>query len=374
MPLSAIDTISVAFEHTKQHLFRPFRFGQWLRLALLGFMTGELASGGGCNPGAFNDFKNAQTHPTGGEEFLALPHMDPRFAGHLLLLVGISLLVLCLIILVWMYVGSVYRFILIEAIITKRVSLREGWHKWQAAGRRFFLWRMVYQIGAGILFAILIGIPVGLAALLGWFNNPEAHMAPLILGAIPFVLLLLLFAIAAAVVWLLAKDFMAPIMAVENLDFADAWSRLLAMMKTDKGGYAGYIGMKIVLAIAAGILFGIAIFIAIFVMALPLALIGVMAVVAGKTVGLTWTAATVTLAILAGTFFFALIMFVSSLLSVPVTVYFPAYSIYFFASRYPKLDAWLHPAPPQPVAPPPPPPFIEPFPTPTLPPDPEPTG
>jgi hypothetical protein len=58
-------------------------------------------------------------------------------------------------------------------------------------------------------------------------------------------------------------------------------------------------------------------------------------------------------------------MLVSSLLSVPVTVYFPAYSIYFLASRYPKLDAWLHP-PPEPIAPPVS-PVLEPPPLPPLP-------
>src|SRR5271168_2876981 len=145
MPLSAIDTISVAFEHTKQQLFRPFRFGQWLRLALIGFMTGELSSGGGCNPSALNDLKKIQTQPNGGEEILQLPHMDPHLTGPVLMLVGVSLLLLSALVLVWMYVGSVYRFILIESIVTKRVSLHEGWHKWRAAGRRFFLWRLVYQ-------------------------------------------------------------------------------------------------------------------------------------------------------------------------------------------------------------------------------------
>jgi hypothetical protein len=360
MSLSAIDTISVAFEHTKQQLFRPFRWGQWLRLALLGFMTGELSSGGGCSgPSNYNFPTNTHTHPQGSEDFLPMGHMDPAIAAHIFLFAGLALLVLAAIILVWMYLGSVYRFILIESIITKRVSLREGWHKWQAAGRRFFLWRMVYQFAIGFFFAILIGIPIGIAALLGWLNNPEAHVGPLILAAIPFVLLLIAAAIAAAVVWLLAKDFMAPIMALENLDFADSWNHLLAMMKKEKGAYAGYVGMKIVLAIAAGIVFGIVIFVAILVMALPFGLVGVMAVIAGKTAGLTWTAGTITLAIVAGAMLLALLIFASSMLSVPVTVYFPAYSLYFFASRYPKLDAWLHPAPPQPAIP-----LIEPTPEP----------
>jgi len=34
-------------------------------------------------------------------------------------------------------------------------------------------------------------------------------------------------------------------------------------------------------------------------------------------------------------------------------VFFPAYSIYFFASRYPALDALLRPPPPPPPDPPP---------------------
>ena len=374
MPLSAIDTISVALEHTKQQLFRPFRWGQWLRLAVLGFMTGELSSGGGCSgPGNFNFPTNTNPHPRSSEEFLSFPHMDPRMAGHILLFAGLALLVLAVVILAWMYVGSVYRFILIESIITKRVSLREGWHKWQAAGRRFFLWRLVYQFAAGIFFAIVIGIPVAIAAALGWLSNAQGHMGALILGAVPFVFLLIALAIAAAAVWLLAKDFMAPIMALEDLDFADSWSRLLAMMKNEKGAYAGYVGMKIVLAIAAGILFGVVIFLVILIVAVPFGIVGVMAVVAGKAAGLTWTAGTITLAIVAGTFLFGLLMFVSSLLSVPVTVYFPAYSIYFFASRYPKLDAWLHPAPSQPVTPPIP-TVTEPPPTPPLSLGPEPIG
>jgi hypothetical protein len=362
MPLSAIDTISVALEHTKQQLFRPFRWGQWLRLALLGFMTGELSSGGGCSGGNnFNIPTTTQTHPRNSEEFLSLPHMDPSTMGHIFLIIGVALLFFAVIALVWMYVGSVYRFILIESIITKNVSLRAGWHKWHAAGRRFFLWRFVFQIVAFLFFGILIGVPVGIAALLGWFTDPKAHMVPLILGGILLVLLLLLLSLAAAVVFVFAKDFMAPIMALENLDFADSWNRLLAMMKQDKGGYAGYLGMKIVLAIAAGIVFGILIFVLILVSLIPVGGLAVVAVLAGKTAGLTWNAGTITLAIVAGTIFVAFVIFLSSILSVPVTVYFPAYSIYFFASRYPKLDAWLHPAPPQkPVAPP----LIEPLPTP----------
>ena len=348
MALSAIDTISLAFDHTKEHLFRPFRLGQWLRLALLGFMTGELSTGGSCNPGSLNDLKKIQDQTngtSGSEQFLPTPHIDPHLIGPIFLGLGVALLLISVLILAWMYVGSVCRFILIESVISKRVSLREGWHKWHAAGRRFFLWRLTYQIVAGIFFAILVGVPFGLAAALGWFENPEEHILPIILTAVPFAFLILLATIVAVLVWLFAKDFMAPIMAVEDLDFADAWNILLAMMKKEKGAFAGYVGMKVVLAIAAEILFGIVIFIAVLLVALPGAIAGAAAVFAGNAAGLTWTAGTITLAIVAASMLFVVVMVLSAMLSVPVTLYFPAYSIYFLASRYPKLDAWLHPPP-----------------------------
>jgi hypothetical protein len=73
------------------------------------------------------------------------------------------------------------------------------------------------------------------------------------------------------------------------------------------------------------------------------------------------------LAVVVGACALLFILYVISLISVPAVVFFPAYSIYFFASRYPALDALVHPAPPPvtPTIPPQPPP---------LPPAPEPIG
>ena len=37
------------------------------------------------------------------------------------------------------------------------------------------------------------------------------------------------------------------------------------------------------------------------------------------------------------------VLFLAALLSVPAMVFFPAYSIYFFASRYGPVNALVHP-------------------------------
>ena len=46
MPISAADSITLAVEHTKQQLFKPFRIGQWTKLAFVGLLAGELGANG----------------------------------------------------------------------------------------------------------------------------------------------------------------------------------------------------------------------------------------------------------------------------------------------------------------------------------------
>lgn len=116
--------------------------------------------------------------------------------------------------------------------------------------------------------------------------------------------------------------------------------------------------MKIALSIGVGIVIGIATFIVVFALVFPAAALGVVAVITGKAAGLTWNAGTITLAVLVGCFLFALLMYVIALISVPAFVFFPAYSIYFFAPRYRPLSLALYP--------PPAPPTLEPFPSPPL--------
>jgi hypothetical protein len=221
---------------------------------------------------------------------------------------------------------------------------------------------------------VLVGIPAGLAFAAGWFKEPKAHMVPLVLGGIFLFFAVLIFVLVLAVIFVLTKDFVIPQMALENIGVMEGWRRLWWMIKSEKGGYAAYIGMKIVMAIGAGIIVGIATVILGLIIAIPTALFGILAIVTGKTAGLTWNAYTITVAVVVGCVLFAGFLYVIALISVPVIVFFPAYSIYFFAARYPALSSVLYPppapstaqglpgaAPPRPPEPPPLPPTPEPI-------------
>jgi hypothetical protein len=385
MPVSAVDCVQPAFQHVREQLFTRFRFGQWSRLALVGILAAELHAGG-CNFGNFgNNWPNA--HPKSHSEFLPssrLPSDWPPFnsahiSEHLAQFFGlivIGVFVAIILGFVFLYINSVFRFILFDSVLRRHCSISEGWQKWRRAGGRFFLWQLVFQFSAFLFLAVLVGVPLMLALAAGWATNLREHIGRMIFGGVLFLGLIGVFVLVAAVTQVLAKDFLVPIMALDNVDFADGWHRLLAMMRPEKGRFALYLLLKLVLSIAAAILFSIiAIIPAVFVVA-P----GVIAVLAAKAAGMGWSVTTISLAIIFGSLLLLLMIYLIALVCVPATVFFPAYALYFLASRYPNLNAQLNPTP-LPPAPihsltdlPPTPQSMPPFEAPPLPPSAEPIG
>jgi len=358
LPISAVDSISPAFQHTKQQLLQPFRAGQWARLAVVGLLAGELSSGGGCN----SNFQ-IPTRSGGGAQHLlyglSLPNANTALYAGLIVLLLFAGLVLWLLL---VYVNSVFRFILFDSVVAKRCEIRRSWGRRQGDGWRYFVWQNVFMVVMFIGFTILVGVPAGIGFALGWLKEPSQHPVPLILGGIVLFFALLVFFVVVLTVIVLTKDFVIPQMALENLSAMEAWRRLWPMLKAEKGGYAGYIGMKIVMALGAAMVVGIVATIVIFIMLIPVGGFGAIAVLAGKAAGLKWDVYTITLAVVVGSILVAVIVYAVALVSVPAVVFFPAYSLYFFAARYPALDAILHPAPPStlsaaPEIPPEPPPF-----------------
>jgi len=364
-----VDCVQPAIQHTREQLFRPFRFAQWARLALVGFLAAELHTSG-CNFNGFNF--PASSHPRRDNPLPStlapFPHIDPARIAEFAALIVVAAIVVVVLFFIFLYLNSVFRFILFDSVLKKRCAIGEGWSRWHRAGRRYFLWQIVLMIAQGLVMGVLIGVPLAFAAILGWFSNAREHLARTLLGIVFLVGVFALCLLVAVIVQILAKDFLVPIMALEDVDFADGWSRLTALIRPEPGRYLVYLLLKFVLAIAAAIIFGILTLIPILALVVPAAL----AVFAGYKAGLGWNVTTVSIAVVFGSILFAVLLYAVALISVPATVFFPAYSIYFLASRYPKLDALLNPPSPAQELPPavgPPPP--EP---PPLPPSPAPIG
>ena len=345
VPISAIDSLTPAFEHTKQQLFRPFRFGQWTRLALVGLFAGEMSSGGGCN---FNyPTQSTTTHRNFAS--VAAPNWE--------LLVPLLVIAIIAVPLIWLlliYVNSRMRFVLFDSVVAKRCELGRMWRERRGPAFQYFIWQILFFLATIAGTAILLGVPALAAFLLGWFTAPRQHLAPLILTGIFLFFILMLWLLLSIVIQVFTKDFVVPQMALENLSAFEGWRRLWVMLQSEKGSYAGYGGMKLVLAIGAAVAVGVLAVIIVILLLIPFGGIGAIAVIAGKAAGFTWNVFTITAAIVTGSIFLLVAFYAVSLISVPVIVFFPAYSIYFFAARYPNLARVMYPAPPPspPVIPP----------------------
>ena len=348
MARSAIDVISPAFEHTKQQLLKPFSFGQWARIALLAMATGEMSSGGGCN-----SFHIPTSFPTkfpphqAQENFLQSPNLpdflkgiDPALIGTLLMVAFVGGIVL---VLVWIYVSSISRFVLYDTVVRRHCDMSPAWDRWHPQGMRFFWWQLALMVfSLGLSAVMLLPLIIPLIAIIKSQGKPDATF---FLGFIPFLALFFVFSMFMLLVAVLTKDFVVPIMAVDGVGVIEGWRRLMAMMKADAPNYAGYIGMKIVLVIGAGILFSIIAGIVVVMLMIPAAIVGVIAVLMVKSAGIGWNAGTITAALVAGILSFTALLYVVAFVCVPVAIFFPAYALYFLADRFPGLYTQLYGAP-----------------------------
>ena len=349
MPPSAPDVIELAFRHVKAQLFQPWRFAQWARLAFVGLLAGEMGSFNGCN---FNIPLNH--HQRGTQHLLDAPWRSFATANPALFagLLAAFLVFWLGFVVVFTYIASVMRFILFDSVVERECRIRRGWTRRRHAGIRLFCWQIVLMLVTMAALLFVIGIPVATVGMLGWFTHAGEHVLGLVLGGVTLFLVLMVLLVVMGVVHVMTKDFVVPQMALEDISALGGWRRLWPSLAAEKAGYAGYIGMKIVLAIGAAIVFGFISVIAFLVLLIPIGGVGALAVLGGRAAGWDWNVYTIGVAVVVGCVALAILIFAMALISVPVVVFFPAYAIYFFAPRYPPLAALLWPPSAAPKAPP----------------------
>ena len=121
-PLSAVGAISPAFEQTRRQLFQPFRFAFWARLGVVSLVTGEFV-GGGWGGGASGINIPSQQEEGGGEigfELLVPPNPAWQRIQEYLPWILAGVVALVILGLIAIYISSVYRFILLDAVLRDR--------------------------------------------------------------------------------------------------------------------------------------------------------------------------------------------------------------------------------------------------------------
>ncbi len=174
MPISAVDAITPAFQHARQQLTAAVPrqpVGQ----------TGAGRTAGRRNEFGWRRLQSRQLsrcpHPESFPAFLdiGLPGDDPMLYASLiavLMVTGLVLLVL------FLYVNSVMRFVLFDSVVAKECRIRQSWSRRQGPGRRYFVWQILLFLAWIVGLTILIGIPAGFAFVVGWLRESQGTHDP----------------------------------------------------------------------------------------------------------------------------------------------------------------------------------------------------
>jgi hypothetical protein len=357
--LSAIDAFGPAFARVGTMLFTRFRLRAWLKMGFIGFLGGGLvaANGGSFNfrlpmfqppvPPSHPPEGRVPFDPTEMDRFLRSIHVGDYF--HLALIVLAAVLVTGLI---FQYLFCRFRFILFDSIVTGEPAIGRGWRKYSSQANRYFGFWLVYRLVNWGVMVLIIGLPLWRAYKSGLFNGENslpaffAVIASIALGALAA-------GIVFAIVSTLAKDFVMPVLALDDLQLGDAWSAVWRVIASEPGAWAAYMGLKLVAAIGTWIAFSVAFVIAmlpaLIVIGIPAGILLVAGILAFKAIG---TLAGVIICSLAGLLLAAGFFCIFLVLAALVSVFFGSFAFYFFGGRYPKLAAllWPQPLPPAPQA------------------------
>jgi hypothetical protein len=349
--LSAIDAIGPAFSRVGTMLFSPFRLRTWLKIGFIGVLGGGLvtASGGG-NMNFRGGFP--PQFPKGrlpddwdlSRIFNSIHLAD--YIHFFMIAIGVAIVFG----LIFQYLFCRFRFILFDSIISGEPVIGRGWRNYASQANRYFGFWLAYRlVHWGVVF-VLIGLPLLRAYKNGVFSGDNSLSA--MLGVIASVALS---AIAAAIVFAvistLMKDFVMPVLALDDLPLGDAFSAVWRVVASEPGAWAGYMLMKLLCSVGAAIALAVAGVVAmipaIFIIGIPVGLVILVGVLVAKSLSV---AVGVIICIAGGLLAAAGFACLFMILGAPIVVFFASYAFYFFGGRYPKLAALLWPqaSPPSP--------------------------
>lgn len=247
--ISVTDPIQRSIDRTREVLFAPFAFGKWCAMGFTVFLANFLSGGGGSG-GNFNRSKRMAGGETwGGRAPLeALDLARTWVLGHLGLVVTLAALVLILI-LVLQWLGSRGQFMFLDNVVNNRGQVVEPWKRFREHGNRVFLFNLLLSLAGLALFAAC-----GYAA---WrLARPdilaEEFGAAAVRGLLVAVGTMLPLALVLGMTGLVLRDFVIPVMYLRGCTVGEGfkafWSELLPGRS---GSFALFYLLKLCLSVAA---------------------------------------------------------------------------------------------------------------------------
>lgn len=236
--VSAADSVSLAIERTRTFLFRPFRWGTFLKLGLVAILTEGFSSN--LHSGS-ND-----NHPSGqGPNFQSL-HDIP----HEWIAAGVAAVLLAIVVSMFVaYLITRLRFAYFHCLVTNTREIRPGWYLLRDRAARFFWLNVVVGL-CFVLVAGAVAIPF-ISGFVKLFHEMPPGGPPdvglLLSLVLPLIPIILVLALAAYLSDMILRDWMLPHYALEDASAGEAWSQVWAHIAAEKAQFLAYALLRLVL-------------------------------------------------------------------------------------------------------------------------------
>lgn len=299
MEITYFDAFSRGWDRMKKGLFQPFNLGKWFVVGFTAFLAGLLEGPGGSGNISKNKWDNAPhiddiaDFPSVAWDWLML---HPLWAS--LILLGTLFLIAVIIVFTWL--SSRGKFMFLDNVVHNKAEVTKPWHQYRRQGDSLFLWRLVYGF---IVFATIVAIMVFFVGLILNMVHGSISGAQKVYTIMGMVFLFLVFFILTSYISMFLDHFVVPIMYKHNLSAMQGWGRFLPLMSQ----YFGYF-----------LLYGIIMLFLIILMIFCIILFGFMTCCIG--------------------FLLLIIPYIGSVVLLPVSYTFRAYSLEFLGQFGPEFE------------------------------------
>lgn len=223
MSISYSRPLSLGFERMKKALFQPFDITKWFRIGFTAWLAGLTdRNGGSSGNSSGNNYNNL-------DDFFNFPQtawnwlMDnPLWAN--LILVGIVLLIIFVSVLIW--VSSRGKFMFLHNVVHDNSKISEPWHEYKKEGNSLFLFQFFYGWFAFAVFALFAAFCFVTARDLYFGDFPKVAV---FWSIMQMILLFIAYLLVFGYTSLFLKDFVVPIMYKHRIGVMRAWGKFLLL-------------------------------------------------------------------------------------------------------------------------------------------------
>jgi hypothetical protein len=328
--LHPVEALSHAWDDLVPLLFRPFNARRWIKLSFV-----CLFLGGGTPTAAIHWALSILPGEIGVTDFfLRARHYIALNRGLIILafVLGLGLVVTLL------YLRSMLRFVLVEAVVKQEVSVRQSWKALRRFGHSYFFWLLgtLTVLGAAFTTIAVLTFPYLSSARRAGTHNLAVSLV--LMGILAFIVST---GLMVGLFITLTDDLVVPLVYAERSSLPAAWRKVGKAMRADPTAFLLYIVLRLVVSVAVSVAILFFLFPVLVSLFSGVIIGAALVVLALRLVGLAWAwnPLTIFLGVSLLSLLTLLLFILLSVVGMPGQVFIQDYGVRFIGSRFPALGS-----------------------------------